>query len=110
VKSAPGYPQNFTTTLGAMKATTTRNTASNKALLEQLRQIETGNWQKVYKDWWVGSEKVSLHYFQPILFTDRGDAISLSTPAGRLTPDTSMIDGAMEHRDGLIRLRALENR
>jgi len=49
---------------GGVQATTTRNNVSNKALLEQLRQIEPGNWQKVYKDGWGGSDKVSLHYFQ----------------------------------------------
>jgi hypothetical protein len=64
VKNASGYPQNFTTTRGGIKAVTTRNNVSNQALLDQLRQIEPGTWQKVYKDGWIGSDKVSLHYFQ----------------------------------------------
>ncbi|AKQ67284.1 hypothetical protein A176_004196 [Myxococcus hansupus] len=37
---------------------------SNKALLEKLREAEPGVWNKVYKDGWVGSDKVSLHYFE----------------------------------------------
>lgn len=37
---------------------------TNKDLLEKLREIEPGNWQKVYKDGWLDSEKVSLHYFE----------------------------------------------
>ncbi|HSY23854.1 MAG TPA: hypothetical protein VK841_17120 [Polyangiaceae bacterium] len=64
VKNAPAYPKNFTTTRSGVQATTTRNPVSNQALLEQLRQIEPGDWAKVYKDRWVGGERVSLHYFQ----------------------------------------------
>lgn len=60
VKNAPGYPPGFK----AVQNGTTRNTVSNKALLEKLREVEPGNWHKVYKDGWVGSEKVSLHYFE----------------------------------------------
>ena len=47
-----------------MKAVTTRNNVSNQALLDLLRQIEPGAWQKVYKDGWISSDTVSLHYFQ----------------------------------------------
>ena len=36
----------------------------DKELLEKLREIEPGNWQKVYKDGWLGGDKVSLHYFE----------------------------------------------
>ncbi|RKH52570.1 hypothetical protein D7Y23_06495 [Corallococcus sp. AB050B] len=60
VKIAPGYPPGFK----AVQNGTTRNTVSNKALLEKLREVEPGTWHKVYKDGWVGSEKVSLHYFE----------------------------------------------
>lgn len=60
VKNAPGYPPGFK----AVQNGTTRNTVSNKALLEKLREVEPGAWNKVYKDGWVGSEKVSLHYFE----------------------------------------------
>ncbi|WP_375755252.1 hypothetical protein [Corallococcus exercitus] len=60
VKNAPGYPSGFK----AVQNGTTRNTVSNKALLEKLREVEPGTWAKVYKDGWVGSEKVSLHYFE----------------------------------------------
>ncbi|WP_437875556.1 toxin TcdB middle/N-terminal domain-containing protein [Sorangium sp. So ce513] len=64
LKNAPEYPQGFATSRGVVKGTTTRNNVSNNALLEQLRKVEPGKWQKVYKDGWVGSEKVSVHYFQ----------------------------------------------
>ncbi|MBN8230544.1 hypothetical protein JYK02_23810 [Corallococcus macrosporus] len=60
VKNAPGYPSGFK----AVQNGTTRNSVSNKALLEKLREVEPGTWVKVYKDGWVGSEKVSLHYFE----------------------------------------------
>ncbi|WP_216617736.1 SitA5 family polymorphic toxin [Corallococcus carmarthensis] len=60
VKNAPGYPSAFK----AAQNGTTRHTVSNKALLEKLREVEPGTWSKVYKDGWVGSEKVSLHYFE----------------------------------------------
>lgn len=60
VKNAPGYPPGFK----AVQNGTTRNTVSNKSLLEKLREVEPGTWHKVYKDGWVGSEKVSLHYFE----------------------------------------------
>ncbi len=64
VKNAPGYPKNFQTSRNGVQAVTTRNPVQNKALLEQLRQIEPGDWAKVYKDGWVGANRVSLHYFQ----------------------------------------------
>ena len=60
VRNAPGYPSNFR----AAQNGTTRGPVNNKELLEKLREIEPGNWQKVYKDGWLGGDKVSLHYFE----------------------------------------------
>jgi len=59
-RNAPGFPSNFK----AVQNGTTRNRVDNKALLEKLREIEPGDWVKVYKDGWVGTDKVSLHYFE----------------------------------------------
>jgi|GEM_PF-1329890 len=60
VTKAPDYPSNFRN----IQNGTTRHPVTNKELLEKLREIEHGNWSKVYKDGWVGSNKVSLHYFE----------------------------------------------
>jgi hypothetical protein len=60
VTNAPGYPSNFRN----IQNGTTRHPVTNKELLEKLREIAPGNWSKVYKDGWIGSNKVSLHYFE----------------------------------------------
>ena len=60
VRNAPGYPSNFR----GVQNGTTRHPVTNKELLEKLREIEPGNWQKVYKDGWIAGDKVSLHYFE----------------------------------------------
>ncbi|QRN99443.1 hypothetical protein JRI60_10665 [Archangium violaceum] len=60
VKNAPGYPPSFR---GAQNGTTT-HPVTDKALMEKLRQVEPGHWRKVYRDGWIGNDKVSLHYFE----------------------------------------------
>jgi len=60
LKNTPGYPASFR----SIQNGTTRNTVSRRELLEKLRDIEPGNWHKVYKDGWIGNKKVSLHYFE----------------------------------------------
>ncbi|WP_395855948.1 hypothetical protein [Cystobacter fuscus] len=60
LKNTPGYPSNFR----SIQNGTTRNPVSRKDLLEKLRETEPGNWQKVYKDGWIGNQKASLHYFE----------------------------------------------
>ncbi|WP_338866844.1 hypothetical protein [Myxococcus stipitatus] len=60
VRSAPGYPSEFK----ALQNGTTRHRVANKDLLEKLRELEPGEWTKVYRDGWVGPDKVSLHYFE----------------------------------------------
>jgi hypothetical protein len=60
VSNVPGYPSNFR----GVQNGTTRHPVTNKELLEKLREIEPGNWQKVYKDGWLGGDKASLHYFE----------------------------------------------
>ncbi|XWX16167.1 hypothetical protein ACN28T_20560 [Melittangium boletus] len=60
VRNAPGYPSNFR----GVQNGTTQHPVTNKDLLEKLREIEPGNWQKVYKDGWIAGDKASLHYFE----------------------------------------------
>lgn len=60
LKNTPGYPTRFR----AVQNGTTKNTVARKDLLEMLRAIEPGDWLKVYKDGWIGNQKVSLHYFE----------------------------------------------
>ena len=42
----------------------TKNTIKDKDLLFELRAIEPGKWQKVYKDGMLDGSRVSLHYFE----------------------------------------------
>ncbi|WP_239576429.1 hypothetical protein [Archangium primigenium] len=60
LRNTPGYPVHFKSAQNG----TTKNSISRKELLEELRKIEPGNWHKVYKDGWIGSQEVSLHYFE----------------------------------------------
>jgi hypothetical protein len=61
IKNAPKYPEGFTVRPGGL----TKNPVDNKGLLDQLRQIEPGKWQKVYKDGYDATgNKVSIHYFE----------------------------------------------
>lgn len=61
IKDAPQYPQGFR----ASQNGTTKNAVNDRALLEQLRKIEPGKWNKVYKDGFdTSGNKVSVHYFQ----------------------------------------------
>lgn len=57
IKYAPKYPSGF-------KAVQ-NGTIKNKSLLDELRQIESGTWKKVYKDRYdKNNENISIHYFQ----------------------------------------------
>jgi RHS repeat-associated protein len=42
----------------------TKHPVKNTELLKKLREIEPGNWQKVYKDGTLDGKKVSIHYFE----------------------------------------------
>jgi hypothetical protein len=39
---------------------------NNGELLDQLRQIEPGEWKKVYQNGYVDGREVSIHYHQHI--------------------------------------------
>jgi len=61
IKNSPKYPKDFK----AARNGTTSNNINNQKLLEQLRKIEQGKWQKIYKDGYNGAgKKVSIHYFK----------------------------------------------
>jgi hypothetical protein len=62
IKDAPEYPQGFKPRTGNH---TTRNNVNNKELLDELRQIERGDWKKVYKDGYdANGNRISIHFFQ----------------------------------------------
>lgn len=60
VKDAPEYPKDFRPVQNGVK----KITIKHKSLLDELRQIEPGEWSKVYRDGYRGGKKVSVHYFQ----------------------------------------------
>lgn len=61
IKAAPLYPQGFL----AAKNGTVKNKVNNTELLEELRAIEPGTWNKIYKDGVnANGKKISIHYFQ----------------------------------------------
>ncbi|MBP2115936.1 polymorphic toxin-type HINT domain-containing protein [Paenibacillus silagei] len=61
IKEAPLYPKGFS---GA-KNGTVKNKVNNGELLEELRAIESGTWNKIYKDGVdANGKKISIHYFQ----------------------------------------------
>ena len=61
VKDAPNYPAGFRPVRNGM----TKNPVTNQRLLNELREIEPGNWHKVYNDGFDGAgNRVSIHYFQ----------------------------------------------
>jgi hypothetical protein len=61
IKNAPRYPEGFK----AIQNGTRKVTINNKQLLDELRQIESGQWNKVYKDGYDAyGNKISIHYFE----------------------------------------------
>jgi len=61
IKKAPKYPEGFQ---GVQNGTKKLN-INNKQVLEELRNVEAGQWKKVYKDGYNASgKKVSIHYFE----------------------------------------------
>jgi hypothetical protein len=61
IKNAPKYPEGFI----AAQNGTKKIPMDNKKLLDELRQIESGDWKKVYKDGYDKyGNKISIHYFE----------------------------------------------
>ena len=60
IKDSPNYPDNFESVQNGTK----KHNVKDKDVLNKLRQVEKGQWKKVYKDGYVDGYKASLHYFQ----------------------------------------------
>ncbi|MGL4860958.1 MAG: PAAR-like domain-containing protein, partial [Enterobacteriaceae bacterium] len=61
IKDAPQYPKGFRSVINGTKKVNINNTN----VLKELRKIESGKWQKVYKNGIDASgNRVSLHYFE----------------------------------------------
>ena len=60
IREAPNYPDDFQ----AVQNGTTKHNINNQELLDELRKVEPGRWQKVYKDGFSNGRQVSIHYFE----------------------------------------------
>ncbi|WP_171013970.1 RHS repeat-associated core domain-containing protein [Chitinivorax sp. B] len=61
IKDSPKYPKSFR----PLQNGTTKNTVNNKERLDQLREMESGKWSKVYKDGYAeDGSPISVHYFE----------------------------------------------
>jgi len=61
IKQAPKYPSGFK---GIQNGTKKVN-AKNQDVLGKLREVESGQWKKIYKDGYdTNGKKISIHYFQ----------------------------------------------
>jgi hypothetical protein len=60
LETAPEYPEAFRPIPNGIR----KLKVKNKWLLEELRKVESGEWSKVYKDGYSGSEEISIHYFE----------------------------------------------
>ncbi|MDC9591562.1 hypothetical protein PSI23_20325 [Xenorhabdus sp. XENO-10] len=61
IKDAPQYPKGF---INRQNGTTKRPMDNGQLLAELRRDVESGKWDKVYKDGLVNGQKVSIHYFE----------------------------------------------
>ncbi|OEC32549.1 filamentous hemagglutinin [Pseudomonas cuatrocienegasensis] len=61
IRQAPKFPSGFKESVGG----TTKHAVNNPDVLSALRDVESGKWQKIYKDGYdANGNKVSIHYFQ----------------------------------------------
>lgn len=61
IKDAPQYPEGFT----GVQNGTKKVKVNNGSILDGLRQVEAGEWKKVYKNGYDKSGKpISIHYFE----------------------------------------------
>jgi RHS repeat-associated protein len=75
IKDSPLYPQGFS----VAKNGTVKNKVNNTELLEELRAIESGTWNKIYKDGMdANGNKISVHYFQ----SQSGQVFNVKTKNG----------------------------
>jgi hypothetical protein len=75
IKDSPLYPEGFS----AVKNGTVKNKVNNSELLDELRAIESGTWNKIYKDGLdANGNKISIHYFQ----SQSGQVFNVKTKNG----------------------------
>ncbi|MCQ4087556.1 HINT domain-containing protein [Saccharibacillus sp. JS10] len=75
IKNAPKYPAGFK----AIQNGTKKNNVKNVEVLDALREIESGKWDKIYKDGYdANRNKVSIHYFQ----SQSGKVFDVKTKSG----------------------------
>ena len=61
IKQAPNYPSGFK----GVQNGTKKVSVKNQDVLAQLRKVESGQWDKIYKDGYDSKgKKISIHYFQ----------------------------------------------
>ncbi|WP_276918294.1 hypothetical protein [Aneurinibacillus aneurinilyticus] len=61
IKQAPKYPSEFK----AVQNGTKKVNVKNQDVLEKLREVESGQWKKIYKDGYDSKgKKISIHYFE----------------------------------------------
>ncbi len=60
LREAPEYPKDFQSVKNGVR----KLNIKNKQLLHKLREIEPGEWKKIYKDGYSNGKKISIHYFQ----------------------------------------------
>lgn len=61
ITESPNYPKGFTNVQNGC----TKNKMKKLKLLDKLREIEPGEWKKVYRDGYdENGEEVSIHYFE----------------------------------------------
>ncbi|MCY7274549.1 MAG: hypothetical protein LH702_12645 [Phormidesmis sp. CAN_BIN44] len=60
LEDSPNYPDDFY----PVQDGTRRLKVKNQFLLAELRNVEPGEWRKVYQDGYSVGEPVSIHYFE----------------------------------------------
>ncbi|WP_238456761.1 RHS repeat-associated core domain-containing protein [Desulforamulus aeronauticus] len=61
IKQAPKYPSGF----NAVQNGTKKVNVKSQDVLEKLREVESGQWKKIYKDGYdFNGKKISIHYFE----------------------------------------------
>ena len=75
IKESPNFPNGFKPRING----TTCNKVKNMDLLEKLRNVESGKWQKIYKDGYDKfGNKISIHYFK----SDSGKVFNVKVKNG----------------------------
>ena len=74
IKDAPKYPDGFKAVQNG-----TKKVNINNDVLNELRQVESGQWKKVYKDGFdANGNRISVHYFE----STSGKVFDVKTKSG----------------------------